>query len=119
MQGIFREHQFFIRLVKRPLDITESFGQIVAENLGLREIQCVIIDDRESIFSPCRYRVESRDLPDLKWIISYRGRFTEHVSKGDVVNAKGRLENLSDTKLNKDYKQLVLGEDSTDYLIPT
>lgn len=118
LQGIFREHQFFIRLVKRPQDITESFGQMVAENLGFREIQCTIIDDRESIFSPCRYRVESENLPDLKWIISFRGRFTEHVSKGAIVNTKGRLENVLDTSSNKSYKQLVLGEDALDYLIP-
>jgi len=118
LQGIFREYQFFIRLVKRPKDITESFGQIVAENLGPREMQCVIIDDNESIFSPCRYRAKSEDLPDLKWIISYRGRFTEHVSKDDIVNTKGRLENVFDSSSNESYKQLVLGEDSSDYLIP-
>jgi len=118
LQGIFQEHQFFIRLVKRPQDITESFGQIIAENLGFREIQCVIIDDRESIFSPCRYRVESKDIQDLKWIISYRGRFTEHASNGDIVNTKGRLENVLDMSSNKNYKQLVLGENPTDYMIP-
>jgi len=118
LQGIFQGHQFFIRLVKRPQDITESFGQMISENLGFREIQCMIIDDKESIFSPCRYRVESKDLPDLKWIISFRGRFTEHVSKGDIVNTKGRVENVLDTSSNQIYKQLVLGEDSSDYLIP-
>ncbi len=118
LQGIFGEHQFFIRLVKRPQDIKESFGQIVAENLGFREIQCMIVDDRESIFSPCRYRVESKDLPNLKWIVSFRGRFTEHASKGDIVNTKGRLENVFDTISNKSYNQLVLGEDPLDYLIP-
>jgi predicted nucleotidyltransferase len=118
LQGIFREHQFFIRLVKRSNDFTEKFGQIISENLGFREIQCVITDDNESIFSPCCYSAESEEIPDLKWIISYRGRFTEHVSKGDTVNAKGRLEKVIDSRSNESYKQLVLGEESSDYLIP-
>ena len=118
LQGIFRDHQFFIRLVKRPKDIKDIFGQIVTENIGPREIQCEIIDDKESIFSPCRYRVDCRDFPDLKWIISYRGRFTEHVSKGEIVNSKGRLENVFDSSSGESYKQLVLGEDLLDYLLP-
>jgi predicted nucleotidyltransferase len=118
LQGIFESHQFFIRLVKRRKDVAESFGQIVSENSEPRDVQCLIIDDRESIFTPCVYRVESSDLPELKQIISFRGRFTEHVSKGDSVKAKGRLESMIDTSTNERYQQLVLGESSTDYLIP-
>ena len=34
LQGIFQDYQFFIRLVKRPEDITEKFGQIVVEELA-------------------------------------------------------------------------------------
>jgi predicted nucleotidyltransferase len=118
LQGIFGTHHFFIRLVKRPYDITEYFGQIVSENLGPREIQCMIVNDRESIFTPCTYRVESSNLPELKRIISYRGRFTEQVSQGDIVKAKGRLEHVSNLYSNETYQQLVLGENPSDYMIP-
>jgi len=119
LQGVFEKHHVFIRLVKRRQDIAESFGQIVSEKSSeSREVQCTIIDDRESIFTPCVYKVESSDYPDLRQIISFRGRFTEHVSKGDSVNVKGRLEYVIDTSTDEKYQQIVLGEDSTDYMIP-
>ena len=118
LQGVFENHHVFIRLVKRHQDIAECFGQIVSEKSESREIRCTVIDDKESIFTPCVYRVESSDFPELKQIISFRGRFTEHVSKGDSVKAKGRLEYVVDTITDERYQQLVLGEGSTDYMIP-
>jgi predicted nucleotidyltransferase len=118
LQGVFGIHQFFIRLVKRPHDITEKFGQIVTKKLGTKEIRCLITDDKESIFTPCSYLVESSSFPELRKIVSYRGRFTEHVSQGDSVKTKGRLEYVIDTSTNETYQQLVLGENSSDYMIP-
>jgi len=118
LQGVFRTHQFFIRLVKHRQDIDESFGQIVSKNLGTTEVQCKITDDQDSIFTPCAYQVDSPDFPKLKRIVSYRGRFTEHVSINSFVNTRGRLESVVDTSTDERYQQLVLGENSSDYLIP-
>jgi len=118
LQGVFESQQFFIRLVKRPQDVEEVFGQIVTENLGVREIHCSIIENRNSIFTPCTYQVESLDLPKLKQLVSYRGRFTEHVSSGVSVKVRGRLEKVIDNSTGENYQQLILGESSSDYLIP-
>ena len=62
--------------------------------------------------------MESSDFPKLRQIVSYRGRFTEQVSIGQSVNAKGRLERVIDTSTDESYQQLVLGENSTDFMIP-
>jgi len=118
LQGVFESHQFFIRLVKRPQDVSEIFGQIVTENLKTREVHCSVIKDRNSIFTPCTYQVESLDLPKLKQLVSYRGRFTEQVSSDISVKARGRLENVIDSNTGENYQQLVLGESPSDYLIP-
>jgi predicted nucleotidyltransferase len=118
LQGVFENHEFFIRLVKRRQDVSENFGQVVTEESESKEMQCFVIEDNESIFTPCIYKVTSPDYPELKQIISFRGRFTEHVSKGDSVKAQGRLESVIDTSTNERYQQLVLGESSTDYMIP-
>ncbi|MHA1864564.1 MAG: nucleotidyltransferase domain-containing protein [Candidatus Thorarchaeota archaeon] len=118
LQGVFESHQFFIRLVKRPQDVKEIFGQIVTENLGVREVHCSIIEDRNSIFTPCTYQVESLDLPKLRQLLSYRGRFTEHVSSGVSVKVRGRLEKVIDNSTGENYQQLILGESPSDYLIP-
>ena len=118
LQGVFESHQFFIRLVKRPQDVGENFGQIMTENLKTREVQCSVIKDRNSIFTPCIYQVESLNLPKLKQLVSYRGRFTEQVSSGMSVRARGRFENVIDSKTGENYQQLVLGENPSDYLVP-
>ncbi len=118
LQGVFESHQFFIRLVKRPQDVGEIFGQIVTENLKTREVHCSVINNRNSIFTPCTYQVESLDLPKLKQLVSYRGRFTEQVSSDMSVRARGRLENVIDSSTSENYQQLVLGESPSDYLIP-
>ncbi|MHA1576219.1 MAG: nucleotidyltransferase domain-containing protein [Candidatus Thorarchaeota archaeon] len=118
LQGVFESHEFFIRLVKLPQDVGEIFGQTVTENLKTREIHCTVIKDSNSIFTPCIYQVESLDLPKLKQLVSYRGRFTEQVSSGISVKTRGRLENVVDSSTGENYQQLVLGENPSDYLIP-
>jgi predicted nucleotidyltransferase len=118
LQGIFRTHDFFIRLVRRPEDINEQYGQLVTKNLGVEKILGRITEDRNSIFTPCSYQVEAVDFPELSKIDSYRGRFTEHVAKGDFVKTKGRLEQVIDKSANKTYLRLILGENSSDFLIP-
>lgn len=118
LQGVFKTHQFFIRLVKHRQDIDENFGQMVSKNLGIIEVQCKITDDQDSIFTPCIYQAESCDFPELKQIVSYRGRFTEHVSKGKFVIVRGRLESVVDMSIGESHQQLVLGENSSDYMIP-
>ncbi len=118
LQGVFESHQFFIRLVKLPQDVERIFGQIITENLKTREVHCSVIEDRNSIFTPCTYQVESLDFPKLKQLVSYRGRFTEQVSSGMSVRARGRLENVIDSSTGENYQQLVLGENPSDYLIP-
>jgi predicted nucleotidyltransferase len=118
LQGVFDSYEFFIRLVKQPQDVDEKFGQIVTENLGISEISCEIIDNRNSIFTPCTYQVKSLDYPKLRQLVSYRGRFTEHILTGESVRTRGRLEKVIDHDTGEIYQQLILGESSLDYLIP-
>ncbi|TFG33439.1 hypothetical protein EU528_00400 [Candidatus Thorarchaeota archaeon] len=118
LQGVFENNEFFIRLVKRHEDIKESYGQIISKNWKVGEVECQITDHQDSIFTPCAYQVESSEHPELKQIISYRGRFTEHVSKGQFVNVRGILERVVNTSSGEQYQQLVLGENSSDYMIP-
>jgi len=118
LQGVFDSYEFFIRLVKYPQDVDEKFGQIVTENLGINEISCEIVDNRNSIFTPCTYQVRSVDHPKLKQLVSYRGRFTEQIAKGESVKTSGRLEKVINHDTGEVYQQLLLGESSLDYLIP-
>ncbi|MBN2229919.1 MAG: hypothetical protein JW779_10050 [Candidatus Thorarchaeota archaeon] len=118
LQGIFEGREFFIRLVRFPEDVDEVYGLKKYELLEPCEITGIITDDSDSIFSPCSYQVESLERPNLKRLVSFRGRFTEQVSKGDSVRARGRLERVINNKSGESFDQLVLGESSSDYLMP-
>ena len=118
LQGLFDRYEFFVRLVKRPEETDEFYGRMLYDMRGSCDVRCRVEDDHDSIFTPCTYIVESSDCPDLKRLISFRGRFTEQVSAGMSVRTRGRLEGVTDTTTGDSFQQLVLGENVTDYLLP-
>ena len=118
LQGLFEKYHFFVRLVKTPDDLEYAYGDFSFELKGQQFVSGKITDDSDSIFTPCEYLVETHDLPGLRKLISYRGRFTEQVSKDAMFDAEGRLEMVTNHKEKSQYLQLVLGELPTDYLIP-
>jgi len=118
LQGVFEGYQFFIRLVKLPSDINQRYGTIITRMREICEVQCIVKDISDSIFTPCEYRVKSERYPKLQKLISYRGRFTEQILSEGFVNVRGRLEDVINTQTNESYQQIVLGESSTDFLIP-
>lgn len=117
-QGLFRSYDFFIRAVKLPEEIDYNYEDLVIRNEGIQKVSCVVLDDSDSIFTPCIYTVESDNMTELQNLISFRGRFTEHVFAGEAVEARGRLEVVTNSNTNESFTQLVLGEDPLDYLMP-
>ncbi|MFX1559980.1 MAG: hypothetical protein ACFFBL_05295 [Promethearchaeota archaeon] len=118
LQGLFEGHHFFVRLVKIPGDFGYTYGDFSYQMKGEQLVTGKVVDDNESIFTPCEYLVKCDGLPNLRKLVSYRGRFTEQVSKGEVFEARGRLEMVTDHKKQEQFMQLVLGELPIDYLIP-
>ncbi|MFW9965542.1 MAG: nucleotidyltransferase domain-containing protein [Candidatus Thorarchaeota archaeon] len=117
-QGLFRSYDFFIRAVKLPEEIDYNYEDLVIRDEGIQTVSCVVVDDSDSIFTPCIYTVESDDMTELQNLISFRGRFTEHVFAGETVEARGKLEVVTNSNTNESFTQLVLGEDPLDYLMP-
>ncbi len=118
LQGLFEGYHFFVRLVKNPDDLDYVYGDNSYQMRGQQLITGKILDDSDSIFTPCEYLIDCDELPDLRKLVSYRGRFTEQISKGASFEALGRLEMVTNRKKNDQYTQLVLGELPSDYLIP-
>ncbi len=118
LQGLFGGCEFFIRMVKSLDEIGYEYEDFRIHNEGTLTIKCHVIDDHESIFTPCAYEVQCDRFGNLRRLVSYRGRFTEQVSKGMYVEAKGRLESVTDTRSGEKFSQLVLGENWEDYLVP-
>ncbi|MDF1537358.1 MAG: nucleotidyltransferase domain-containing protein [Candidatus Thorarchaeota archaeon] len=117
LQGIFDNKEFFIRIVKTSDEMEFVYEDLSFESLGTRVLTCDILDDSQAIFTPCEYQVECRGVPDLVSLVSYRGRYTEHVGKGMCVKTRGTLERVNHRD-GRSWLQLILGESSTDYLLP-
>lgn len=117
-QGMFESYDFFIRAVKLPSEINQKYEDLLVRNEGIVSVRCIVTQDSDSIFTPCSYLVECDDHPELMKLVSYRGRFTEHVSGGMSVEARGRLESVRNVNTGEEFMQVVLGESRDDYLIP-
>lgn len=117
LQGLFRSYDFFIRMVKIPDEVEYKYEDLIIRDKGIQTVECLVIDDNDSIFTPCTYIVES-DMTSLRRLVSFRGRFTEHVFAGESVEARGRMETVTNVNTNESFTQLVLGEDPLDYLMP-
>lgn len=118
LQGLYDSIDFFIRAVKLPDEIGYGYDDLTFECEGTRVVKCVVTDNSASIFTPCTYHVQCEELPDLSRLVSYRGRFTEHVHRNAWVEARGRLELVCNVAKKESFYQLVLGEDYLDYLVP-
>ncbi len=118
LQGYFHGSEFFIRLVKLPWEVDVQYGDVSYTPLGRAEIRdCVITSNEDMIYTPCLYEVVSSSWPEVKEIVSYRGRFTEQASVGDRVTVRGRLERVLHPNRGE-YWRIVVGEDPADYMIP-
>ncbi|NHJ04599.1 MAG: hypothetical protein EAX90_07235 [Candidatus Heimdallarchaeota archaeon] len=115
LQGKFNGIDFYIRLVPFPEEFQEDYLNTNITFLGEIEIEAVISDAKEAIFTPCLYqltdvkiiRSTSMGFIKPKRFFSVRGRYCELVSEGENVYLKGKLEQV---RIKKDsFYQIILG----------
>jgi predicted nucleotidyltransferase len=120
--GTFLGKDFFIRFVKEPNEITEQYGDVIYKPEGRARIRATIMDDSESLFTPCSYKLgnveilEGTKKVNIDEIASFRGRFCEHAKQGETVVAEGKLERLQQ-KGERDRFRLLLGSMPADHMI--
>jgi predicted nucleotidyltransferase len=119
-QGKFLSHDYFIRCVKDWREVPERYGDALYRPIGTCTISAEVLDDRESLLTPCRYLLERvRIIAGVaprkpREIISFRGRFAEQARRGERVIARGRLETVRSEE--SQYYRLVVGECRTDVI---
>ena len=118
----FKKFQCFIMFVQWPDQWGETYTDPSFEQCGSSEILARVSDERESIFTPCRYRVKDvvflkgRPRSDLREIISFRGLFSDQARSGEWVHAKGSLERVI-PRSAPFYYRLTVGGKVGDYLL--
>jgi len=119
-QGKFFGHDYFVRCVKNLREVTEHYGETRYRPIGKSTVSAQVLDDGESLLTPCTYLLEHvRVLAGVRShgpreVVSFRGRFAEQARKGESVLARGRLEAVLSGKSR--YFRLVVGEGLTDVL---
>ncbi|NVM55765.1 MAG: hypothetical protein HWN66_18845 [Candidatus Helarchaeota archaeon] len=120
LQGVYKETDYYIRCIKDWNEIQYKYGDVYYKNLGIATIQGKIIDDTESILTPCKYSIETSKVIDgikiteqIREIVSFRGRFCEQAQKGEEIEARGKVELVRFE--NEEYLRLYLGTYNEDY----
>ncbi|MFX1311033.1 MAG: hypothetical protein ACFFHD_00255 [Promethearchaeota archaeon] len=105
-QGKFNEVDFFIRYIKNPKDWGGNFYDFQYTNCGRIKVKALVVDSRDSLFTPCSYKVNiekilKKDLipndikpKDMLEVNSFRGRFCEQAKEGETVIVQGKLEKV-------------------------
>jgi predicted nucleotidyltransferase len=120
LQGKFMQRDYFFRFVKDRSEISEKYGDVRYVNAGQAKLSATVVDDSESLFTPCTYRVDDVMILEgpksfsIEEIVSFRGRFCEQAKAGEVVIAKGKVEHVFDDKKRREYYRLLLGNKPSD-----
>jgi predicted nucleotidyltransferase len=123
LQGKFFQRDYFIRFVKDWSEVDEKYGDVRYVNVGYARIEATVVDDSESIFTPCTYKVsdvsvlEGSQVRQVEEIASFRGRFCEQARESEVVIAQGKVERVTDIRQDREYFRLLLGNKPSDCMI--
>lgn len=119
MHGTYHDRHYFIRAILDWGDVDEKYGDRRYRQIGYVRARVHITDNTDGLFTPCRYEIAEVNMPNAKRIreiVSFRGRFSEHVQQGDVAIVRGTLEEVV-TKEEK-WTRFLLGNNPRDLLIP-
>lgn len=119
----FRGREVFVRFVKRAAEVGERYGDRRFQPLGRVTVQARVTDDRDAMFTPCRYAVTDVTIldgpthaaADLREVVSFRGRFSDQARNGEWVVGRGTLERVAPRDA-PDHHRLVVGGQAGDYL---
>jgi predicted nucleotidyltransferase len=123
LQGKFLQTDYFIRFVKDWSEVDENYGDVHYVSVGHARVKATVVDDSQSIFTPCVYKVsnvrvlEGPQKESVEEIASFRGRFCDQAKIGEVVIAQGKVEHVLDARQNREYSRLLLGNKPSDYMI--
>jgi predicted nucleotidyltransferase len=127
-QGKFMGYDFFIRYLKSPKDWKGNFYDYQYTNYGRLRLKAKIIDSKDSIFTPCSYKIEPQkvlessnrtknvNLKDIFEINSFRGRFCEQAKEGESVLVEGKIEKVT-YKNSFEYYRILLTDQTKDKLL--
>jgi predicted nucleotidyltransferase len=98
--GFYRNTYFSVHPTRTDSEITEDYGSIQYTGMGAATVKAEVTDSSESMFLPARYGIEVGELIEgenvsVEEIISYEGIYCDVFKKGEIIEARGRLEQVN------------------------
>jgi predicted nucleotidyltransferase len=121
-QGMYQGVDFFIRFVKDWNEVTETYGDVYYENAGYSKLTALVTDDKEALFTPCKYKIENvqvlegTKLQHILEVVSFRGRFCEQAKAGEKVVVQGKVEKVINKKQGRQYYRVIIGNKPSDFM---
>ncbi|MBA7549437.1 hypothetical protein ES705_41918 [subsurface metagenome] len=69
-QGKYRNYDYFIRYIKSPEDWNGDFYDYQYKNFGRIKLKARILDSKDSIFTPCSYKIKPLKVLDKKSVLN-------------------------------------------------
>ncbi len=126
-RGIYKDQEFSVLPVKKESEITESYGDHFYRSKGITSIKAKVSDASESIFLPSIYQLENvkiingEKVEDIKTAVSYDWFFSDIAKKGEKIEARGKLEKVTNRKTGKESYRILIGSldaNGEDYIKP-
>jgi predicted nucleotidyltransferase len=111
-RAIFQGRQFSIHPVNTE---KEEYGRFKYIPKGIVRIRCQVVDDKDSIFLPCKYIVKNVYFLEGKWVseirevVSYEGLYCDIASAGETITVQGKLEEAEDLYYKQKYFRVTVG----------
>ena len=114
--------------ILKVLKIGKGIFDYQYKNVGRIKLKVDIIDSKDSIFTPCSYKINpikilksdikpnTVNIKDINEINSFRGRFCEQARKGEKVFVEGKLEKVN-FKNELEYFRILLSDPINDKMI--
>ncbi len=121
-QGMYDGTDYFVRFIRDWNEVSESYGDVVYEYAGYVKASASVIDDSEALFTPCTYKLSNvqvlsgEKLEPIEEIASFRGRFCEQAKAGEKVLVQGKVEKVTDRRMNRSYYRFIIGNKPADYM---
>ncbi|MEM3770447.1 MAG: nucleotidyltransferase domain-containing protein [Candidatus Bathyarchaeia archaeon] len=118
-KGRYREKIFMYNAVRKPEEVTTTYGEYSYTQLAPVKFQCKVKDDGEAMFRPAIYKIEdytplsqnsklSKEMvPEA--VVSMVGCYRNVAKKGQKIEVSGMLERVEKVGSGEAFYQVVVG----------
>jgi len=118
-KGKYLDRTFMYTAVRRPEEIDATYGQFKYTPINTVKFECTVKDDREAMFRPAIYMIESYSPEDAvsvlpkgkipRQVVSMIGCYRNVARNGDKMKVSGMLECVEDLETGMCFHQVVVG----------